>query len=53
MKKAIVALTAALIAAAVFAAAVQCAGTTKKGARCKNKTNNESGYCYLHENQAK
>ena len=30
---------------------VQCSGTTKKGNRCKNKTLNKSGYCYLHENQ--
>jgi endonuclease G len=29
----------------------QCLGTTKAGARCKNKTLNESGYCYLHEEQ--
>lgn len=27
----------------------QCKGKTKKGTRCKNKTNNKSGYCYLHE----
>jgi hypothetical protein len=26
----------------------QCTGTTKKGARCKNKTTNASGRCYLH-----
>ncbi len=32
---------------------VQCIGTTKVGDRCKNKTLNVSGYCYLHENQAK
>ncbi len=30
---------------------VQCNGTTKAGNRCKNKTLNPSGYCYLHENQ--
>jgi endonuclease G len=27
---------------------VQCAGTTKKGARCRNITTNASGRCYLH-----
>lgn len=26
----------------------QCSGTTQKGARCKNKTTNSSGRCYLH-----
>lgn len=26
----------------------QCSGTTKKGARCKNKTTNSNGRCYLH-----
>jgi len=31
---------------------VQCSGTTKKGLRCKNRTLNASGYCYLHEGQA-
>lgn len=31
--------------------AVQCAGKTKAGDRCKNKTLNASGYCYLHETQ--
>jgi len=30
---------------------VQCNGLTKTGERCKNKTLNTSGYCYLHENQ--
>jgi len=30
---------------------VQCSGTTKAGARCKNKTLNESGYCHLHGDQ--
>ncbi|MFM1946326.1 MAG: hypothetical protein RL207_609 [Bacteroidota bacterium] len=29
-------------------AARQCTGTTQKGARCKNKTTNSSGRCYLH-----
>lgn len=28
---------------------VQCKGATKAGQRCKNKTLNVSGYCYLHE----
>jgi hypothetical protein len=28
---------------------VQCLGTTKKGSRCKNKTTNENGRCYLHQ----
>ncbi len=27
----------------------QCTGTTKKGARCKNKTSNSSGRCHLHQ----
>jgi hypothetical protein len=27
---------------------VQCSGTTKKGARCKNSTTNCSGRCHLH-----
>ena len=26
----------------------QCIGTTKKGARCKNKTTNSNSRCYLH-----
>ncbi|MFN4971775.1 MAG: DNA/RNA non-specific endonuclease [Bacteroidota bacterium] len=26
----------------------QCAGVTRSGNRCKNKTTSESGYCYLH-----
>ena len=30
---------------------VQCNGKTKAGDQCKNKTLNESGFCYLHENQ--
>lgn len=29
--------------------AKQCSGTTQKGARCKNKTTNTSGRCYLHD----
>jgi endonuclease G len=29
--------------------ATQCSGTTKKGLRCKNRTKNSSGKCYLHE----
>lgn len=28
--------------------ASQCSGTTKKGARCKNRTTNSSGRCHLH-----
>ena len=31
-----------------FSSTSQCNGTTKKGDRCKNKTKNEKGYCYLH-----
>lgn len=31
---------------------VQCNGKTKAGEKCKNKTLNKSGYCYLHEEQA-
>jgi endonuclease G len=34
-------------------ASSQCNGTTKSGSRCKNKTLNPSGYCYLHENHIK
>jgi 5-methylcytosine-specific restriction endonuclease McrA len=29
-------------------ASKQCAGTTKKGERCKNKTTNTNGRCHLH-----
>lgn len=29
--------------------AIQCSGTTKKGYRCRNKTNNANGRCYLHQ----
>jgi endonuclease G len=28
--------------------AVQCSGITKKGARCRNRTTDPSGRCYLH-----
>jgi hypothetical protein len=28
--------------------AQQCSGTTKKGARCRNRTTNASGRCYRH-----
>ena len=28
--------------------AAQCRGITKKGTRCKRKTNDKSGYCYQH-----
>jgi hypothetical protein len=35
-----------------FTYSQQCKGTTKTGARCKNQTNNASGYCYIHESQA-
>jgi hypothetical protein len=28
--------------------AQQCSGTTKKGARCRNRTTNSSGRCHLH-----
>ena len=27
----------------------QCSGTTKKGTRCKKKTTNSNGRCYLHQ----
>jgi hypothetical protein len=33
------------------ASSVQCKGKTKAGNQCKNKTNNESGYCHLHDRQ--
>ena len=29
--------------------AKQCSGTTKKGARCKNRTKNTSGRCHHHQ----
>ncbi|WMN11724.1 DNA/RNA non-specific endonuclease [Marivirga salinae] len=32
--------------------AIQCKGNTQKGARCRNRTKNEIGFCYLHESQA-
>lgn len=28
----------------------RCSANTKSGKRCKNKTRNESGRCYLHDN---
>lgn len=28
--------------------ATQCSGTTKKGARCRNRTTHSSGRCHLH-----
>ena len=28
---------------------VQCSGTTQAGERCKNRTKNCCGYCYLHK----
>ncbi|HOE61704.1 MAG TPA: DUF5763 domain-containing protein [Kiritimatiellia bacterium] len=52
MKRSVITLAAALIAAAALAASVQCRGTTKRGARCKNKTTDASGYCHLHKSQA-
>lgn len=52
MKRTVVATIVALIAAAALAAAVQCKGTTKKGARCRNMTTNINGYCHLHQAQA-
>lgn len=30
-------------------AATQCAGTTKKSARCRNRTTNPNGRCHLHQ----
>lgn len=27
----------------------QCSGTTQKGLRCKNRTKNKNGRCYLHQ----
>ena len=32
-------------------ASSQCMGITKAGARCKKRTTNENGKCYLHQNQ--
>ena len=46
-----IAVAAVMLAAVALAAASQCLGRTQKGARCRNKTNNPSGYCYLHEGQ--
>lgn len=31
------------------ATSTQCSGTTKKGARCRNKTTNSNGRCHLHQ----
>jgi len=31
------------------AISMQCSGTTKKGARCRNKTTNPNGLCHLHQ----
>ena len=31
-----------------LAEAVQCRGTTERGARCRNRTRDASGYCELH-----
>lgn len=31
----------------------KCNGVAKAGERCKNKTNNENGYCHHHQSQAK
>lgn len=30
---------------------IQCNGKTKAGEQCRNRTLNETGYCYLHESQ--
>ena len=30
-------------------ASVQCSAYTQKNERCKNKTNNTNGRCYLHQ----
>lgn len=35
----------------VVSTPVQCAGITSQGARCRNTTKNESGYCNLHTDQ--
>jgi hypothetical protein len=43
-------ITLAMIALSVIAAS-QCLGTTLKGERCKNMTNNSTGYCHLHGGQ--
>ena len=32
-----------------LSSSVQCSGITKKGLRCRNRTTNPSGRCYLHE----
>ena len=32
-----------------ISSARQCAGTTKKGKRCKNRTKNTSGWCHHHQ----
>ena len=52
MKRVAVGVVVAMLAACALAAAVQCSGLTKTGARCKNRTTNVSGYCHLHGAQA-
>lgn len=52
MKRLVVGVVVSMLAACALAAAVQCSGLTKKGARCRNRTTNASGYCYLHVSQA-
>lgn len=33
---------------AIISSAQQCTGITKKGVRCRNRTTNSNGRCYLH-----
>jgi len=50
MSRIIITITAALMAAATFAA--QCAGTTQAGKRCKREAAEGSKYCIGHAEQA-
>ena len=51
MKKLLITFAAGLMAAMTFA--VQCAGTTQEGKRCKREAAEGSKYCIGHANQAK
>lgn len=51
--KSILFVIAILITLTAFAQAPQCLGkASSTGSRCKNKTNNANGYCYVHQAQA-
>jgi hypothetical protein len=40
------------VAANKSSVSAQCHGLTKAGNRCRNKTPNPIGFCYLHEKQS-